>query len=355
MELHGGNIYDKSVNLDFSISVNPFGLPEKVRKEAFRGVELAEHYPDIHYTALRSAIREKFGIVGQEVALANGATELIYALVHVQHPKRALIIGPTFIEYERALVTEGCEYEYYLTKEEDGFELKPDILEYLEQNQFDMLFLCNPNNPTGKLVKRKLLREIIALCERKEITFMIDECFMSFVKNEEEHSYMWDHRGLKHLVILRAFTKTYAMPGLRLGYAVSEDIDLMEKIRLNMPPWNVSVPAQYAGVAAVKETEYLQETKNFIYNERQWMEDQLEKLGFEVIPSKTNFILFRGPEGLQDVCMEKGILIRDAGSFLGMHPGYYRIGLKKRKFNEQLLKVLRAYMVTEGTKLSWQR
>lgn len=354
MELHGGNIYDKSVNLDFSISVNPFGLPEKVRKEAFRGVEMAEHYPDIHYTALRRSIREYFKITGSEVALANGATELIYALVHVRRPQRALIIGPTFIEYERALETEGCSYEYYMTKEEEGFELKRDILDYLEEKEFDMLFLCNPNNPTGKLVKRSLLRDLIELCERKSITFMIDECFMSFVKKETEHSYMWNHKGLRHLVILRAFTKTFAMPGLRLGYAVSEDTDLMEKIRLAMPPWNVSVPAQYAGVAAMKEMEYLQETKTFIYNEREWMEDQLEKLGFEVIPSKTNFILFRGPQGLQEVCMEKGILIRDAGSFQGMKSGYYRIGLKKRKFNEQLLKVLHAYMVTEGTKKKWR-
>lgn len=354
MELHGGNIYDKSVNLDFSISVNPFGLPEKVRKEAFRGVEMAEHYPDIHYTALRKSIREYFGITGSEVALGNGATELIYTLVHVKRPRRALIIGPTFIEYERALETEGCKYEYFMTKEEEGFELKREILDYLEENEFDMLFLCNPNNPTGKLVKRGLLREMIELCERKSITFMIDECFMSFVKKEADHSYMWNHKGFRHLVILRAFTKTFAMPGLRLGYAVSEDTDLMEKIRLAMPPWNVSVPAQYAGVAAMKEIEYLKETKTFIYNEREWMEDQLEKIGFEVIPSKTNFILFRGPQGLQEVCMEKGILIRDAGSFRGMREGYYRIGLKKRKFNTQLLKVLHAYMVTEGTKKTWR-
>lgn len=348
MEIHGGNIYDKSVNIDFSISVNPLGLPDKVRKEAIRGVELAEHYPDISYTALRQVIREYYGITGEEVALGNGGTELLYTLVHIKRPKKALIIGPTFIEYQRALEIEGSDFEYYMTKEENEFELQPDILDWLRTNEYDMLFLCNPNNPTGKLVKRKLLLEIIELCEQKKITLMLDECFMGFVKKEENHSYMRQHENYKYLVILRSFTKMFAMPGLRLGYAVSSDTDLMEKIRRMMSPWNVSLPAQYAGTAAMREENYIKETKNFIYNEREWMQDQLEKLGFSVIPSKVNFILFRGPLGLQEICMKRGILIRDAGSFDGIRPGYYRIGLKKRKFNEQLLKVLREYILTGG-------
>lgn len=348
MEIHGGNIYDKSVNIDFSISVNPLGLPEKVRKEAIRGVELCEHYPDITYSTLRQVIREYYGITGEEVALGNGGTELLYTIVHIKQPKKALIIGPTFIEYQRALEIEGCEFEYYMMREEDEFELQPDILERLQTREYDMLFLCNPNNPTGKLVKKKLLLEIIELCEANDITLLLDECFMGFVKKEENHSYVWNHASYPHLVVLRAFTKMFAMPGLRLGYAVSSNTDLMEKTRRMMPPWNVSLPAQYAGVAAMREENYIKETKNFIYNEREWMQDQLEKLGFAVISSKANFILFRGPLGLQEICMEKGILIRDAGSFEGIRPGYYRIGLKKRKFNEQLLKVLREYIATGG-------
>lgn len=342
MELHGGNIYDKPINLDFSISVNPFGLPERVRKEAIRGVELAEHYPDINYLALRKAISDYYGIDGAEVALGNGATELIYALVHVKKPKKALIVGPTFVEYQKALETIDCAYEYYFAKDEDDFVVQQDLLTRLEENSYDCIFICNPNNPTGRLMKKKLLLAVIESCEAKGIQMLLDECFIDFVKKEEEHSYIKNHQTYKHLVILRAFTKMFAMPGLRLGYCVSADLDLIDRIRKVMPPWNVSVPAQFAGVAAMREQEYVMETKAFISSERSWMEDQLELLGFKVYPSKTNFILFKGPEGLQEFCMQKNILIRDAESFDGIGKGYYRIGLKKRKFNEQLLKVLKS-------------
>lgn len=342
MEIHGGNIYDQPINLDFSISVNPFGLPERVRKEAIRGVELAEHYPDIRYMALRRSIQEHFGIDGAEVALGNGATELIYALVHVKKPKLALIIGPTFIEYQRALETIGCSYDYYLAKEEDDFAVQQDVLTMLEQKPYDMVFVCNPNNPTGRLVKKSLLLSVVRQCEEKGIQLLVDECFMDFVKKEEDHTFMNCHQDYRKLVILRAFTKLFAMPGLRLGFCVSADLELIDRIRKIMPPWNVSVPAQYAGVAAMKEKEYIEETKSFISSERSWMEDQLELLGLKVYPSKTNFILFQGPEGLQDYCLQKNILIRDAQSFEGIGKGHYRIGLKKRKFNEQLLKVLKS-------------
>ena len=344
MELHGGNIYDKVINLDFSISVNPLGLPEKVRKEAIRGVELAEHYPDIDYMALRRAVQDHFEVPGQQVALGNGATELIYACVHVRKPKKALIVGPTFIEYQRALMTIGCAFDYYIASEDDGFTIQRDLLEMLEASNYDFVFLCNPNNPTGRLIEDGLLMEILDYCETKKIQVLLDECFMDFVKEEEKHSLMGKHESYKKLLIVRAFTKAFAMPGLRLGYCVSVDLDLIDRIRKTMPPWNVSVPAQFAGVAAMKEEDYLRETKSFISSERSWMEEQLSRLGMTVIPSTANFILFKAPAGLQKYCLKKNILIRDASSFNGIGPGYYRVGIKKRRSNERLLDVFKEYL-----------
>lgn len=341
MELHGGNIYDKQVKIDFSININPLGIPDKVRKDALLGVELSEHYPDINKTALTQKLMDYYSINKEQIAIGGGAIEMIYTLVHMLRPQKALIIGPTFVEYERALKTIDAEYDYYFAKEEDGFVVTKDVFACLESQEYDMVFVCNPNNPTGQLIERKRSKKFMEFCREHNMITVIDECFMEFVMKDKKYSMLTDMEEYTNLIVIRAFTKIFAMPGLRLGYAISANTDFINGLKNHMPPWNVSVPAQFAGVAALKEKTYIERTKLFLATEREWMIGQLQALGCKVYETKANFILFKAREGLQDDCMKYGILIRDASSFAGIPVGFYRIGIRKREDNEKLIKILK--------------
>lgn len=340
MEIHGGNIYDKQINLDYSISINPFGLPEKVRREAIRGVELSEHYPDVNCTRLLDEMEAAFLQPRERLIIGNGESELIYAAACAAKPKKALILGPTFVEYERAFTATGCAFEYYFAKEETDFVVQDEILDILSSGKYDMFVVCNPNNPTGRLVKRRLMAPMMELCREKGIRVMLDECFMDFVRKETEHTYIQKLDEYPNILILRTFTKTFAMPGLRLGYALSSDTGFIDRMKSVLPPWNVSVPAQYAGVAAMREKEFIVQTKEFVSSERRWMEDRLKALEYPYFTSKANFILFRADGRLRDFCLASRILIRDAGNIPGLSKGFYRIGVKRRNCNERLFKVL---------------
>lgn len=344
MELHGGNIYDKQVKIDFSININPLGIPDKVRKAASLGVELSEHYPDINKTALTNKLTEYYSINKNQLAVGGGAIEMIYTLVHMIRPKRALIIGPTFVEYERALKTTHSKYDYYFAREEDDFVVTKDVFPLLKSGKYDMVFVCNPNNPTGLLIERKRSQKFMEICREKQIITVIDECFMEFTMKDKKYSMLTDFEEYPNLVIIRAFTKIFAMPGLRLGYAISVNEELMNELNNMMPPWNVSVPAQFAGVAALQEKSFIERTKVFLTTEREWLIRQLQEVGCKVYDTKANFILFKAREGLQDDCMKQGILIRDASSFEGIPKGFYRIGIRKREDNEKLIKLLKEIM-----------
>lgn len=340
MEIHGGNIYDKQINLDYSISINPFGLPEKIRREAIRGVELSEHYPDIECTRLLDEMERAFSQPRERFVIGNGECELIYAAVFAAKPKKALILGPTFSEYERAFIASGSDYEYYFAKEEEDFIVQEEVLDILQTGGYDMFVVCNPNNPTGRLVKRRLMGPLMDLCREKGIRVMLDECFMDFVRKESEHTYTNKLDDYSNILVLRTLTKTFAMPGLRVGYAMSSDIAFMERMKCVLPPWNVSIPAQYAGVEAMRQREFIAQTKEFVNSERRWMEDRLKALDYPYYTSKANFILFRADGRLKDFCLASRILIRDAGNIPGLSEGFYRIGVKKRNHNERLFKVL---------------
>lgn len=341
MEVHGGNIYDRTITIDFSISVNPFGIPERVRKEAMRGVEMSEHYPDMKQTRLLDKMEKAYKIPKEDILLGAGAIELLYTAVHALHPKNALVVAPTFSEYERALDAVECPYDYYIAKEELDFEIQSDLAEEIKNGNYDMVFMCNPNNPTGTLIKKKYMQEILQISEEKKTLLVVDECFMDFVKKGKSHSLLARYQDYQQVLVIKAFTKTFSMPGLRLGFAVTRNREVREKIRKMLPPWNVSVPAQFAGVAALKERDYVERSKDYVIGEREWLAAQLVKLGFKVYPSKTNYLLFKGPEGLDELCMKERLLIRNAGNFHGLTEGYYRIGIKQHKENQQLIKVLK--------------
>ena len=337
---HGGDIYTTSYRLDFSVNLNPLGMPDSVADAACAGVRLSTNYPDVRCQELRSALAQKEGVPAEYIVFGNGAAELIFSQVSAQKPKKALLAAPGFAEYEQALSVHDCEIVYYFLKEENGFQIGSDYLDYLKED-IDIIFLCNPNNPTGVQIERKLLEQILAVCEKRGIRMVLDVCFMDFLDCPQETDFSPALSKNPHLFLLKAFTKTYAMAGLRLGYGLCSDREFMERMEQMCQPWNVSIPAQKAGVAALGETQYVEQAREIIKQERAWLADQLRTLGFQVYDSAANFLFFKGDEQLAKRCGDQGILIRDCSNYQGLERGYYRIAVLTHEANQELIQTLK--------------
>ncbi len=337
--LHGGYIYGTPVRYDFSANLNPLGMPESVRKAAKDAIDRSGCYPDPFCGALTDRLRELWGVRSDMIVTGNGADDLIYRIVYALKPKRAVIITPTFTEYAAALEKIDCEICEHSLSEENGFLLDDTVLDKLTDDT-DMLFLCSPNNPTGRLVDPCLLNRIVKACERG-IYLVLDECFIELAENGDSCSL--NTADLNYCtIILRAFTKTYAMAGLRLGYAVFGSSDAALSVQLAGQHWSVSVPAQAAGLAALDEREYVETARKMIIREREYLSDGFKALGFTVFPSDANFILCSADtedkaQRLENGLLGQGIAIRNCWNFSGLGERYFRIAVRPHNENEALI------------------
>lgn len=338
-QIHGGDIYRHEGVVDFSSNMNPLGPPKGMMGAIGNCIYKIGNYPDVKCESLREEIERREGFYKEWVICGNGAAELIFSLVLGLKPRRALVQSPTFLEYELALEAVGCEIEVYETKEADQFRVGEEILEKIHED-LDLMFLCNPNNPTGTLLEPKLLKRICETCKEKEIYLVLDECFMEFVEMSERYSMKEEIKENSWIFLIKAFTKRYAMAGIRLGYGISSNQKILEAMENVTQPWNVSVIAQEAGVAALKEISYVKESMEVVSKEREYLKKNLKRLGLNVYDSKANYIFFYGSEDLYEKCLEKGFLIRDCSNYRGLEKGYYRIAVKMPKENQRLIKVL---------------
>lgn len=339
-QVHGGDIYSHPCRIDFSSNMNPLGMPESVRKAALEGVLLSEHYPDVHCRALREAIGRREEVPFDWVICGNGAAELIFALCWAKKPKKALLTAPSFAEYEQALASTGCEITFYECREEAGFALQEDFLDALKED-LDLVFLCSPNNPTGVLIPPALLKGIVSRCRKRGIFLVMDECFQPFLEQGEEESLKGKLGENNGIFVLRAFTKLYAMAGLRLGYGICSDTKFLNKLRGVLQPWNVSLPAQMAGIAAAEELTFARKSRELIAAERAFLQQGLRGLGLKTYDSKANYVFFKGPADLFERCLKEGILIRDCSSYRGLGEGYFRAAVRLREENRELLGILK--------------
>ena len=333
--LHGGDIYTREIELDYSANINPYGTPQSVIDAAAHALTQIRNYPDPYCRALVRAIAEYEKVPESYVLCGSGAAELIYAYCGAVRPHCAVELAPTFSEYALGLETVNCRTERYLLRQENGFELDEGFFAFLEKTAPEALFLCNPNNPTGRLIPREMLLRLLQYCRDKGTRMMLDECFIDLSdQGESIVSMLGEFPGL---LILKAFTKNYGMAGLRLGYCLSADDSLLRQMSAETQPWNVSSPAQAAGVAAIGERAFVEKARKTIDTERAWLTEQLRNCGFTVCPSSTNFILFRGPEDLHTRLLKKKIAIRNCDNFHGLGPGWYRIAVRLREQNEKLM------------------
>lgn len=342
---HGGDIYSHQVELDVSANINPLGMPEGVREAAVRSLKESARYPDSQSRSLREALSRLHGVKKERIVCGNGAADLIFGLALALKPKRALLLAPGFSEYEQALRTVDCRIDFLPLKEERGF--KPSIEELKEGLRPDtsLIFICNPNNPTGVAWEREKMEELAAFCLERGIILAADECFCDFLEKPERASLIPALSRFPNLVIFKAFTKLYAMAGLRLGYCLCGGEETAETISAVRQPWSVSNVAQAAGLAALKERGFAEKTRRFVAEERAFLMEGLKRAGMKVYPSEANYVFFCDPaeDGvlekgrLYQALLEKKILIRSCANYRGLDSSFYRVCVGLRRDNERLL------------------
>jgi threonine-phosphate decarboxylase len=327
--------------LDFSANVSPLGLPQGVANAIAAALPHADRYPDPLCRALRAKLAPHEGIPAESILCGNGAADLIFRLAWAAKPRTALVTAPTFAEYAAALESAGCAVRRHFLQAEVDFAVTDSILSSITP-EVDMVFLCQPNNPTGQLTPLPLVERILRRCEACGALLVVDECFLDFLPDCDTLT----AKALldsKNLLILKAFTKLYGMAGVRLGYCLCADNALLRRMAAASPPWNVSSPAQSAGVAALAERDFLQRTLSLVHTERRWLTDNLTALGFWVCPSHANYLLFRGPLGLREGLLQQGIAIRGCGNYNGLGDGWYRIAVRPHGENEALITAIRQF------------
>ena len=344
--LHGGDTvgyrhtYGREP-LDFSANVNPLGVPEGVQRAIAEAFAHADRYPDPPCRDLCARIAQAEDIPTEWVLCGNGAADLIYRVVLAQRPLRALLPSPSFAEYEQALALAGCDVRHHALLPEDSFAATQTLVDALAHERYDIVFLCNPNNPTGLLIEPALMAQMLETCARTGTLMVMDECFMGFVANAGRHTVRRQLENHANLLVLDAFTKRYGMAGIRLGYALCSDTSLLARMDRAGAPWSVSSLAQAAGMAALAAQDYLAQTMALIGQERAFLRRELTALGLDVLSGEANYLFVRTTiEDLGERLRQQGIMIRGCANYRGLDDTYYRMAVRTRPENLALLQAL---------------
>lgn len=332
----------------FSANVNPLGISPLLRDTLAKHVDAITSYPDREYTQLRKSICAYTGANFENIIVGNGSTELISLFIQTTHPKKALILGPTYSEYEREISLEGGHTLYYPLKEENNFQMDVDDFCNQLNDSLDLLVLCNPNNPTSTAVTRKDMRKILDCALQYGISVMVDETYEEFTPEGSKISSIPLTNNYNNLIVLRGISKFFAAPGLRLGYAVTGNPDLLKYINTKKNPWTINSLAEIAGCIMFSDKDYINKTKALISGERQRMYDTLSSWKtVKVYPSCTNFLLVRilredvTSDMVFDHCIRKGLMIRDCSTFPFLDSSYIRFCVMSPEKNDELLEAFR--------------
>lgn len=330
---HGGDVYTHTGVVDFSANLNPLGMPQAALDALRENVGRFEAYPDPRCTELTRAIARMHELDERYLVCTAGATDLMDRIARVSHAKYALVAAPCYSGYEQALDQSGTKILRHLLREDSDFSLEDDFLDSMT-GDISLIFIANPNNPTGLAIEMPLLELILDRAAHINARVVLDECFIEF---SDIPSMLARIEEFPQLIIMRAFTKTYAMAGLRLGYGVCSDAEFMRALHDAGQPWAVSSPAQIAGVAACGQGEYVQKSRRYVCHERQWLKHELEKLGAYVIDGRANYLMFRCMRELFDLLLERGVLIRSCDNFVGLGDSWYRVAVRTHEENKQLI------------------
>ncbi len=328
--------------LDFSANINPLGLSPRVEEAIQAALPSVIHYPNPKATALREALATYHGLSPDQVLPANGSTELIYLLAKALSPRRALILHPAFSEYEAALELVRAELDHARLDEDHGF--LPDTSRILTRLAGrDLVILANPNNPAGSLIPKPDLLALVGAAEAAGAVIVVDEAFIDFI---EEASLKKDLAQFPRLLLLRSLTKCFALPGLRVGYALGSS-DLLARLSRWMGPWSVNALAGAAGIAALADREYQERFRLLVPRWWENLQSGLQKFGqFRVFPGAANYLLVRlldpglSAPVLKARLLKERIAIRDCSSFRGLGPAFIRLAVRRPEEHQLLVGAL---------------
>lgn len=347
---HGGNVFTVARELgvaveqvlDFSASINPLGMSPKVRNALICSLDSLLHYPDTSHKELKQALSKHHAVSPAHFTIANGSTELIYNLPAMLPGKKALIISPSFSEYVRALNQHHWEIQYVTLTPETNFSIDTDKLEQTLAGGIDALFICNPGNPNGTLYPQPVIEKIYNLCLSAGTFLVLDEAFMDFCE-ESSAKHMIVHSD--NVIVLRSMTKFFGIPGLRLGYAVS-NATLAERLDSMGGPWSVNTLALAAGTAALQDVQHNLDSLEFIRKERRILFEGLSQFSqLKPYPSSVNYLLVEITEGMSSRVLKERLLayrimVRDCSTFMGLSDRFFRIAVRSAEENKRLLECL---------------
>ncbi len=326
--------------LDFSANVSPLGLPAGVAAAITAALPTADRYPDPLCRELRTKLAGAEGVPADWILCGNGAADLIFRLVLALRPRRALLPAPTFAEYAAALDTVGCTVERLFLQEENDFAVTDAFIDAVT-DETDVVFLCQPNNPTGQVTPLAMVQKLLHRCADCGAVLVVDECFLDFLPDRNTLTAKALLHDAPNLIVLKAFTKLYAMAGVRLGYALCSSAAVLDKMRAAGQPWAVSSLAQAAGLAALDETAYADRVRRLIAVERPKLAAGLRALGLHVIEGQANYLLFRAPADFGEKLRRHGAVVRSCANYPGLDGTWYRTAVRTTKENVQLLQIMR--------------
>ncbi len=360
---HGGNInqlcnkygLNPDEIIDFSASINPLGCPEDVHKVVLERFDDIKNYPDSECTILKKAIADKVPCSDSSIIVGNGSNELFYLIPRAMKPNQGVLLQPTFSEFRDALANANVEV-VEIVNENENFTLINTDLSSLKNIEDGMVFLCNPNNPTGQLTLKKDILELVKGNSNRLI--VVDEAFMDFVDDNGKCSVIKEAPLTDNLIVVRSLTKFYGFPGLRLGYLVANE-SIVNKLIQFKEPWTVNTFAQIAGHVAINDVEFATNTREYVSREKAFLYDGLTNIkGIRPFQPSVNFILVKihnaeiTSSGIQNLLIKDNIIIRDCSNFIGLSDKYFRVAVRTREENQKLLSALNLIMdnvITEGT------
>ena len=363
MAVHGGEVFRLAAEagiepekiIDFSANINPLGLPPGVFKVMQEGLKTLAHYPEIGAESLRSCIAQRHRLSEENVVVGNGSSALIYLLARVLKPQKALIWAPTFTEYERALRQAQCRVTNLMSWDPEKTIFLEEIIKSSIAAQPDLVFICNPNNPTGILRSIAELEQIISAYQKAGIICVLDEAFIDFVGAKVSFAARVD--DFDNLIVLRSLTKIYALAGLRCGYLLSgRSINCL--LSRFLEPWSINSLALKAAIAALEnDQDFIQQTIPFVSEQRNYLYRELQEINFLTpFPAHANYILAKlrnrenginkGDDVRSYLFSQEKILIRLCGDYVGLDQSYLRFAVKGEEENHKLIKALQRFQAT---------
>lgn len=334
---HGGDTYGLGDVVDFSASLNPLGMPLQVARALKVATADYSAYPDPLCRDMVAALAAHEGVEENRIVATAGSTDAFSRIVAAFAPQKALVCTPCYSGYEQALRQARTRIVHHTLVASDDFDLTERVVDYIQAG-VDMVFLCSPNNPTGRIVPRQLLCNVLDAASRQGAWVVLDECYLDFTHEPTAVPLLDEY---PRLIVVKSFTKSFAIAGIRVGWCVCGTPAVARALREAGMPWIVSTPAQVAAIAALDVSDYLDTSREYIDEGRNFLQTELSSMGMRVVPSQANFVLFQSPLPLYGPLLERGIIVRRCENFRGLDGTWFRVAVRTTDENKKLVTALK--------------